>query len=213
MCPSSCGWGPGISKIIAFFCQGSTAGRDFLEEISVLGEHLANPEGPRIDRHSPKGARAKGAWGNLDIGHTNFIPTTYKRHGVTMTVIDSNVYSDNITRKKRAQPKCASFMNHIWFITLFGQARFTPARFADCQIEKNQSREAILKKSSFQYGMKFSIENGCFIPGPSLAAEKQGLGLKFSIENEIFKPRMKISSETCEKLGPLQNRKTPPQVK
>ena len=43
--------------------------------------------------------------------------------------------------------------------------------------------------------MKFSIENGFFIPGPSLAAEKQGLGLKFSIENEIFKPRMKISSE------------------
>ena len=62
-------------------------------------------------------------------------------------------------------------------------------------IEKIQSREAILKKSSFQYGMKFSIENGIFIPGPSLAAEKQGLGLKFSIENEIFKPRMKISSE------------------
>ena len=52
-----------------------------------------------------------------------------------------------------------------------------------------------MKKSSFQYGMKFSIENGFFIPGPSLAAEKQGLGLKFSIENEIFKPRMKISSE------------------
>ena len=43
--------------------------------------------------------------------------------------------------------------------------------------------------------MKFSIENGFFIPGPSLATEKQGLGLKFSIENEIFKPRMKISSE------------------
>ena len=43
--------------------------------------------------------------------------------------------------------------------------------------------------------MKFSIENEIFIPGPSLAAEKQGLGLKFSIENEIFKPRMKISSE------------------
>ena len=34
-----------------------------------------------------------------------------------------------------------------------------------------------------------------FIPGPSLAAEKQGLGLKCSIENEIFKPRMKLSSE------------------
>ena len=43
--------------------------------------------------------------------------------------------------------------------------------------------------------MKFSIENEIFIPGPSLAAEKQGLGLKFSIENEIFKPRMKIPSE------------------
>ena len=52
-----------------------------------------------------------------------------------------------------------------------------------------------MKKSSFQYGMKFSIENEIFIPGPSLAAEKQGLGLKFSIENEIFKPRMKTSSE------------------
>ena len=52
-----------------------------------------------------------------------------------------------------------------------------------------------MKKSSFQYGMKFSIENGFFIPGPALAAEKQGLGLKFSIENEIFKLRMKISSE------------------
>ena len=62
-------------------------------------------------------------------------------------------------------------------------------------LKKIQSREAILKKSSFQYGMKFSIENGFFIPGPSLAAEKQGLGLKFSIENENFKPRMKISSE------------------
>ena len=63
------------------------------------------------------------------------------------------------------------------------------------RIEKIQSREAILKKSSFQYGMKFSIVNEIFIPTPSLAAEKQGLGLKFSIENEIFKPRMKVSSE------------------
>ena len=43
--------------------------------------------------------------------------------------------------------------------------------------------------------MKFSIENETLIPGPSLAAEQQGLGLKFSIENENFKPRMKISSE------------------
>ena len=43
--------------------------------------------------------------------------------------------------------------------------------------------------------MKFSIENGFFIPGPSLAAAKQASGLKFSIENENFKPRMKFSSE------------------
>ena len=63
------------------------------------------------------------------------------------------------------------------------------------RIEKIQSRQAILKKSSFQYGMDFSIENGLFIPSPSLTAEKQGPGLKFSSENEIFKPRMKISSE------------------
>ena len=63
------------------------------------------------------------------------------------------------------------------------------------RIENIQSREAILKKSSFQYGMKFSIENGFFIPGPSLTAEEQGPGLKFSIENENFKPRMKFSSE------------------
>ena len=39
------------------------------------------------------------------------------------------------------------------------------------------------------------LKNGFFIPGPSLAAEKQGLGLKFSIENEIVKPRMKTSIE------------------
>ena len=62
-------------------------------------------------------------------------------------------------------------------------------------IEKIKSREAILKKSSFQYGMKVSIKNGFFIPSPSLAAEKQGPGLKFSSENDNFKPRMKISSE------------------
>ena len=63
------------------------------------------------------------------------------------------------------------------------------------RIEKIQSREVILKKkSSFQYGMKFSIENDIFIPGPSLATEKQGLGLKFSSENEIFKPRMKFQA-------------------
>ena len=63
------------------------------------------------------------------------------------------------------------------------------------RIEKIQSREAIMKKSSFQYRMKFPIGNEIFSPGRSQAAEKQGLGLKFSIEKEIFKPRMKISSE------------------
>ena len=59
-----------------------------------------------------------------------------------------------------------------------------------------------MKKSSFQYGMIFSIENEIFIPGPSLAAEKQGLGLKFSIENENFKPRMKMSSENENRNSP-----------
>ena len=54
--------------------------------------------------------------------------------------------------------------------------------------QKNQSQEAILKESTFQYGMKFSIENGFFIPSPSLAAEKQGPGLK-------FQARMKTSNE------------------
>ena len=62
---------------------------------------------------------------------------------------------------------------------------WNPPRFPEGpRIEKIQSREALLKKSSFQYGMNFSIENDIFIPGPSLAAEKQGLGLKFSIKNE-----------------------------
>ena len=35
--------------------------------------------------------------------------------------------------------------------------------------------------------MKFSIENGFFIPSPSLAAEKHGPGLNISSENEHFK--------------------------
>ena len=72
----------------------------------------------------------------------------------------------------------------------------TPRSPEGPRIEKIQSREAILKKSSFQYGMKFSIENGFFIPGPSLTAEKQDSRLNiFQSENENFKPRMKISSE------------------
>ena len=41
--------------------------------------------------------------------------------------------------------------------------------------------------------MKFSIKNGFFVPGPSLAAEKQGLGLKFSIENESALPNISTS--------------------
>ena len=61
-----------------------------------------------------------------------------------------------------------------------------------------------MKKSSFQYGMTFSIENVFFILGPSLAVEKQGLGLTFSIENEIFKPRMQISSENENSVRGLQ---------
>ena len=76
---------------------------------------------------------------------------------------------------------------------LFPEDRLKPQSQRAPGFEKIQSREAVLKKSSFQYRMKFSIENEIFIPGPSLAAEKQGLGLKFSIGNEIFKPRMKIS--------------------
>ena len=41
MYPRSGFWGPGISKIISkFICLGSVAGKDFLEEISVYGEHL-----------------------------------------------------------------------------------------------------------------------------------------------------------------------------
>ena len=63
------------------------------------------------------------------------------------------------------------------------------------RIEKLQSREAILKKSSFQYEMKFSIENGFFHSEPLSGRRKPGPGLTFSSENENFRPRMKISSE------------------
>ena len=42
--------------------------------------------------------------------------------------------------------------------------------------------------------MKFSIENGFFIPSPSRAAEKQGAGLKSSSENDKFKLRMKFQA-------------------
>ena len=46
-----------------------------------------------------------------------------------------------------------------------------------------------MKKLSFQYGMKFSIENGFFHSGPLSSRRKTGLGI------EIFKPRMKFSIE------------------
>ena len=67
----------------------------------------------------------------------------------------------------------------------------------DCNSSQYQhwTKIGLPKKSNFQYGMRFSIENGFFIPSPSLAAEKQGLGLNISIENENFKPRIKLSSE------------------
>ena len=58
---------------------------------------------------------------------------------------------------------------------------------------------------SWKATMKFSIENGFCIPGPSLAAEKQGPGLKLPSENENFKPRMKYPSEngSCVRRGML----------
>ena len=40
--PSFRFWVPGTSTITAFFCQGSTAGKDFLEEISVQGNICQN---------------------------------------------------------------------------------------------------------------------------------------------------------------------------
>ena len=103
-------------------------------------------------------------------------------------------------RLSRGQPdphqsKSLCFMCLFLFFLLVRHSRNCHGTQRAPGLKKIQSRQAILKKSSFQYGMKFSIENGFFIQGPSLAAEKQGLGLKFSIENENFKPRMKISSE------------------
>ena len=40
--PRSSFGGPGISKIIAVFCQGSTAGKDLSEEIAVRGIYPKN---------------------------------------------------------------------------------------------------------------------------------------------------------------------------
>ena len=63
------------------------------------------------------------------------------------------------------------------------------------RFEKDSISRGDIEKIKLQYGMAFSIDIVLFIPGPCLAAEKQGSGLKFSIENENFKPRMKFSSE------------------
>ena len=65
------------------------------------------------------------------------------------------------------------------------------------KIEKIQSREAMLKKSSFQDGMKFTTKNGFFNLSPSLAAEKQGPGLKLSSENENFQAKSDIFKREC----------------
>ena len=65
---------------------------------------------------------------------------------------------------------------------------------------KIKSREAIFKKSSFQYGMKFSIENGFFHSGPLSGRRKNRAWdwnfqsrMKFSNREWIFQARMKIS--------------------
>ena len=62
--------------------------------------------------------------------HSNYMPETWSDHDCHW---QQCIYSASISRKKSTQPKCASCMNHIWAIALFGQARFTPARFADYQ--------------------------------------------------------------------------------
>ena len=58
--------------------------------------------------------------------HSNYI---YQRHGVTMTVIDSNVQSASISRNKNARPKCTSCMNHISATTLVRTSPFYTSLF------------------------------------------------------------------------------------
>ena len=64
----------------------------------------------------------------------------------------SNVYSASIPRKKSAQPKCTSCMNHIWAIALSGQTRFTPARFADYQTKKGKNKKS--QEAKARWGRK-----------------------------------------------------------
>ena len=64
------------------------------------------------------------------------------------------------------------------------------------KIEKTQIREATLKKASFQYRMKCSIESAFFVQSQPLSGRtKASLALNISSENENVKPRMKFSSE------------------
>ena len=61
--------------------------------------------------------------------HSNYITETWSNHDCHW---QQCIFSQHI-KKESAQPKCASCMNHIWAIALFGEARFTPARSADYQ--------------------------------------------------------------------------------
>ena len=61
--------------------------------------------------------------------NSNYIPETWNNHDCHW---QQCIFS-RLLKNKNARPKCASRMNHTWAITLFGQARFTPARFAEYQ--------------------------------------------------------------------------------
>ena len=96
-----------------------------------------------------------------------------------MTVIDSNEYSARISRNKNAQPKCASCMNHIWATTLFGQARFAPARFAEHQVKTAWRRNYLFRsgvvgKMPFGVFFRSSLAHSCLMLGNSwLKCESQ----------------------------------------
>ena len=86
-----------------------------------------------------------------------------------MTVIDSTTYSASISRKKSAQPKCASCMNHIWAITLFGQARFTPARFADYQFWPSpQKLSGPISRDSAIVSLRYPLSRNTFSAIPAI---------------------------------------------
>ena len=67
--PSFRFWGSRNMKIIAFFCEGSTAGRDFLEETSLRGNICQNyPFGnnpfvnPRMWQKQGEGTHGRTTW-------------------------------------------------------------------------------------------------------------------------------------------------------